>query len=144
MPRPMTREERERFLADLHVGVLSVTDDDGRGPHALPVWYAYEPGGEIIFITGRPTRKVRLMERSGRVSLCVQDEQPPYKYVSVEGPVLGSHHSTEEERRDVAARYLGREGAEAYLRATPEMAEIDWTFRVRPERWLTQDFSDMG
>lgn len=100
--------------------------------------------GEIIFITGRPTRKVRLMERSGRVSLCVQDEQPPYKYVSVEGPVLGSHHSTEEERRHVAARYLGREGAEAYLRATPEMAEIEWTFRVRPERWLTQDFSDMA
>lgn len=144
MPRPLTREERQRFLADLHVGVLSVTDDDGRAPHSLPVWYAYEPGGEITFITGRPTRKVRLMEAAGRVSLCVQNEQPPYRYVSVEGPVVGSHHSTEEERREIAARYLGPEGAQAYIQATPAMAEIEWTFRVRPEHWLTQDFSDMG
>ncbi|MBO0701289.1 MAG: pyridoxamine 5'-phosphate oxidase family protein [Candidatus Dormibacteraeota bacterium] len=144
MPRPMTRGERERFLADLHVGVLSVEDEDGRAPHTLPVWYAYEPGGEITFITGKPTRKVRLMERAGRVSFCVQNEQQPYRYVSVEGPVVGSHHSTEEERRDMAARYLGPEGAQAYLQATPELAEIEWTYRVRPERWLTQDFSDMG
>ncbi len=144
MPRPMTREERERFLTDLHVGVLSVTDEDGRAPHTLPVWYAYEPGGEIRFVTGRPTRKARLIERAGRVSLCVQSEQPPYKYVSVEGPVVGSHHSKEEERREIATRYLGPQGAEAYIRGTPELAEIESTYRVRPEHWLTQDFSDMG
>lgn len=144
MPRSMTRQERERFLADLHVGVLSVADEDGRAPHTLPVWYAYEPGGEITFITGRPTRKARLMERSGRVSFCVQNEQLPYKYASVEGPVVGSHHSTEAERREMATRYLGPEGAEAYIQGTQEMAEIEWTYRVRPDRWLTQDFSDMG
>jgi PPOX class probable F420-dependent enzyme len=144
MPRAMTREEREAFLADVHVGVLSVTDEDGRAPHTLPVWYAYQPGGEIAFITGRPTRKARLVDQAGRVSLCVQDERPPYKYVSIEGPVVGSHPSTEEERREIATRYLGPEGAAAYIQATADLAAVESTYRVRPERWLTQDFSDLG
>ena len=140
----MTREERERFLADLHVGVLCVTDEDGRAPHALPIWYTYEPGGEIAFQTARPTRKARLMDRAGRVSLCVQNEQLPYRYVSVEGPVVGSHQTTEGERLTMAARYLGQEGAKAFVQATADMAAIESTYRMRPERWLTQDFSDMG
>ena len=37
----MSRDERERFLAGVHVGVLSVASPDGGGPLAVPVWYAY-------------------------------------------------------------------------------------------------------
>jgi hypothetical protein len=140
----MTQEERERFLAGVHVGVLSVTDEGGRAPHSLPIWYAYEPGGEITFITPRPTRKARLMEQAGRASLCVQNEQWPYMYVSVEGPVVGSHPATNDERVVLAAPYLGQEGAKAFVQATSDLAAIESTYRVRPERWLTQDFSDWG
>ena len=39
----MTGEEREAFLADVHVGVLAI-DEPGRGPLALPVWYQYDDG----------------------------------------------------------------------------------------------------
>jgi len=46
----MTREERERLLAGVHVGVLSI-NQPGRGPLAMPLWYLYEPGGEIIIVT---------------------------------------------------------------------------------------------
>ena len=41
----MTVEEREAYLADLHVGVVSVAGADGRAPLAVPVWYRYEPAG---------------------------------------------------------------------------------------------------
>ena len=87
MPRRMTVTEREAFLADLHVGMLSVNDDDGHGPLTVPVWYAYD-AGVVTFVTGRSSRKTRLIERSGRISLAVQQETLPYRYVSVEGPVV--------------------------------------------------------
>ena len=144
MPRPMTKAEREEYLAGVHVGVLAVADEDGRGPLALPIWYGYQPGGEVTFVTGRPTRKARLMDVGTRVSLCVQDEAPPYKYVSVEGPVVAIDPASTEERRALAVRYLGPEGAEAYLAATPDLAAIAIILRIRPERWRTQDFSDLG
>ena len=43
----MTRDEREQFLAGVHVGVLSVASVDGGGPLAVPVWYVYQPGGPV-------------------------------------------------------------------------------------------------
>ena len=84
----MSRAEREEFLAGLHVGVLSVASPDGRGPLAAPVWYTYQPGGTVNVSTGRGTRKALAIEAAGRVSLCAQEERLPYKYVSVEGPVV--------------------------------------------------------
>ena len=54
------------------------------------VWYSYEPGGEVRIITGRTSRKGKLLECAGRFSLCVQTETLPYKYVSVEGRSLPS------------------------------------------------------
>ena len=83
----MTKEEREAFLADVHVAVISVAED-AHGPLVVPIWYSYEPGGEIRIITGRTSRKGKLLERAGRFSLCVQTETLPYKYVSVEGPIV--------------------------------------------------------
>jgi hypothetical protein len=65
------------------VAVISVADD-GHGPLAVPIWYSYQPGGEVRIITGRTSRKGELLERAGRFSLCVQTETLPYKYVSVE------------------------------------------------------------
>jgi hypothetical protein len=44
----MTRGEREAFLADVRVGLVAMSDGQ-RGPLAVPVWYGYEPGGEIWF-----------------------------------------------------------------------------------------------
>jgi len=79
----MTKEEREAFLADVHVAVISV-EEDGHGPLLVPIWYSYQPGGEVRIITGRMSRKEQLLERAGRFSLCVQSETLPYKYVSVE------------------------------------------------------------
>jgi nitroimidazol reductase NimA-like FMN-containing flavoprotein (pyridoxamine 5'-phosphate oxidase superfamily) len=46
----MTREERETFLANLHVGVLAIPSDGA--PLTAPIWYDYEPGGDIWVLTG--------------------------------------------------------------------------------------------
>ena len=81
----MSRTQREAFLAGTHVAVVSVADGE-RGPLTLPVWYRYEPGGAVYFVTGGTSRKLALIRKAGRVSLCVQTETAPYEYVAVEGP----------------------------------------------------------
>jgi len=46
MSLAMSRQEREAFLAALHVGVISI-ERPGRGPLTVPIWYGYEPGGDL-------------------------------------------------------------------------------------------------
>jgi nitroimidazol reductase NimA-like FMN-containing flavoprotein (pyridoxamine 5'-phosphate oxidase superfamily) len=137
----MTRSEREAFLAEVHVGILSV-QQPVNGPLSVPVWYAYEPGGTVSVITGEKSRKGVLITASGRFSLCTQTETPPYKYVSVEGPVVGVDKRVDPaERRQMAHRYLGEEFGDLYLQATEADAEGSVVFRMEPESWLTADFA---
>ncbi|MFG2084797.1 MULTISPECIES: pyridoxamine 5'-phosphate oxidase family protein [unclassified Spirillospora] len=141
----MSAAEREAFLAGTYVGILSVADEAGRAPLALPVWYTYEPGGEITFITGRDSRKMALIRAAGRVSLVVQEAALPYRYASVEGPVVGFEDPARpEDRRSLAERYLGVEGGAEYLEATKDVAETMVLTRVRPERWYTRDYTEQS
>jgi len=142
MTMVMTVDERERFLAGPHVAVLSVADGDGRGPLSMPVWYLYEPGGEILFSTARDSRKMDLIRRAGRVSLIVQNATPPYySYASVEGPVTAIEAATLEQGKALAKRYLSPEHAALYLESTKDSTEIFDVVRVRPERWFTRDYA---
>ena len=132
----MSRAGREEFLAAVHVGVLSVTSGDGRGPLTVPIWYTYEPGGVVSVITGRDSRKSRAIRAAGRFSLCAQHEQPPYRYVTVEGPAV-FEEVTEAERGSVARRYLGAEQGDAWVAANPGVGQI--AIRMTPERWVSAD-----
>jgi nitroimidazol reductase NimA-like FMN-containing flavoprotein (pyridoxamine 5'-phosphate oxidase superfamily) len=137
----MTREERERFLEDVHVGVISLAEE-ARGPLAVPIWYAYEPGRDVRVITGRESRKGRLLEKARRMSLCAQSETPPYRYVSVEGPIVDIRAADRErDLRPMARRYLGREQGDRYVDATGGDAGESIVVVMRPERWLTVDYS---
>jgi nitroimidazol reductase NimA-like FMN-containing flavoprotein (pyridoxamine 5'-phosphate oxidase superfamily) len=143
MSATMTREEQEAFLAQVHIGVLSIAEQD-RGPLTIPIWYTYEPGGEIWFVTSRASRKGRLLAEGGRISLCVQEETPPYKYVSVEGPVIAVEPSeVERDARPLAHRYLGPEMGDQYLALTggAETRQENVLVGIRPERWLAVDFA---
>jgi PPOX class probable F420-dependent enzyme len=134
----MDHAEREAFLADVHVGVLTVVAGDGRGPLATPVWYSYSPGGMVSVTTGGTSRKARAIAAAGRFSLCAQDEKPPYKYVTVEGPaVIEPAQLTD--RLAIARRYLGAEGGDAFIAANPGADDV--TIRMTPEHWQTADFS---
>ena len=147
MPRRMTEKERQEFLAVPHIGVLSVAVGNDRPPHTTPVWYGYEPGGSITFFTetqGRKSRKARYIERAGVLSLTVQREEFPYKYVTVEGSVVGSHRPpSAEQMLAIAGRYLPEVAAQGFVEA--ELAQPGTgpvLFTVRPDRWLTFDFAE--
>jgi nitroimidazol reductase NimA-like FMN-containing flavoprotein (pyridoxamine 5'-phosphate oxidase superfamily) len=144
MTLAMTIDERQAYLADLHVGVVSVAEANGRAPLTVPIWYRYEPGGLLGFVTGGNSRKTGALREAGRCSVCAQDEALPYKYVTVEGPVVAIDPVDEEERRLIARRYLGTEGGDAYIAATANERLTSVTVRMRPEHWLSADFGKLG
>ncbi|BAH49586.1 pyridoxamine 5'-phosphate oxidase family protein [Rhodococcus opacus] len=133
----MTSEQREKFLADVHVGVIAV-DRDGRAPLAVPIWYGYEPGGQPYVWTGRGSLKERLIRAAGRFSLVAQDEKPPYRYVSVEGPAEFDEAPTADVVRGLAARYLPAEEVDGFVEQAYDDNAI--VIRMRPEHWLSVDY----
>lgn len=143
MSLAMSRAECEAFLAATHVAVVSVAEP-GRGPLAVPIWYGYASGEEIRFVTGGSSRKARLIRAAGRVTLCVQSETLPYRYVSVEGPVTIGTPDFERDVRAIARRYLGPEMGETYLAATAAEREGSILVSLRPVRWLSVDYGKLG
>ena len=133
----MTETEKQEYLADLHVGVLSL-NDNSNGPLTAPIWYDYEPGGELWFITGPNSLKGKLLEIGVRLSLVAQSEEPPYKYVSVEGPVVSIRESTEDDLLAMAVRYLGETGGKQYTENSNVSGGV--LVRIKPERWLAVDY----
>jgi uncharacterized protein len=132
--------ERQDFLAALHVGVLSVAAED-RPPASVPIWYDYTPGGNVRVNTGAGSRKARLVEQAGAVTLVVQREEPPYQYVVVEGTVVDITKPTPLDVREaIAIRYLGEEGGRAFVQSLEGQESV--LFTIRPDRWLTADFSE--
>jgi hypothetical protein len=131
----MTIDEREAFLADLHVGILSIARD-GKGPLALPIWYRYR-NGEVIISMDDASTKATLLRRHGRATLTVQNETPPYRYVMVEGPVTLA--KDDPDVSDLATRYLGTELGARYAEQNPT-TDASITAHLRPERWLTCDY----
>ena len=139
MSNRMTRDQRENFLSGLHVAVLSLNRAD-RGPLSVPVWYWYEPGGNLWFESEPNSRKGRLLEVGTRVTLCAQDEAPPYAYVSVEGTVVEiAEDDMELHQIPLASRYLGQQAGRDYLDSLPP---TEWRrYILRPTHWLSFDGS---
>jgi PPOX class probable F420-dependent enzyme len=136
----MARDEWERFLRGRRVAVLSTLSAAGESV-LTPIWYLYRDG-RIYMRTGKESVKARNIARDSRVSVCVQDERPPYRSVTLYGraeiePELPGLGAT------IARRYLGAIAGAAYMKvaqdAVQQSAEV--TIVVTPERVLTQDFS---
>jgi len=142
MSLAMTKAEREAFLAETRVAVISVAEA-GRGPLTVPVWYRYEPGGVVRFVTGGDSKKAGLIRAAGRLSLCVQTETPPYRYASIEGPACISVPDFERDVRATAMRYLGEQLGQWYLETTASQQAGSVLVTVTPERWLTVDYAKM-
>ena len=140
MDLTMTPAERWTFLTEVpRVCVLSV-DAPERAPVSSPIWFSAHDGN-IAFAIGPESRKAELLRRSGRATICVQSEDVPYKYVTVEGAVENIGRATEAFLREEAVRYLGPDLGDLYIAATAD--EISDTWVLRPERWSSIDYAKM-
>lgn len=143
MSLKMSVAERDAFLADLHVGVISI-ERENEAPLAVPIWYDYEPEVGVWVITDAGSEKGRALRAAGRFTLCAQVEQPPaYKYVSVEGPIVETRPCDKDaDTRPMAHRYFGPELGDAYVGSQSNGDSL--VFVMRPERWRTVDYAKLG
>jgi PPOX class probable F420-dependent enzyme len=112
----MPEDEWRSFLrSPVRAGVLAVTRKDGR-PHPAPVWYDLDDDGRLVFNTGAETIKGRAIRRDGRAALCVQDDQPPFSFVMIEGAAAWSDVVAEVRRwaTRIGGRYMGADRADEY------------------------------
>ncbi len=120
---------------------LAVVRADG-GPHVAPVWVQRD-GDQIVFMTSADTVKGKAILRDGRVSLCWDDDRPPFHFVTIAGTTTTSTDPDELLRwgTSIAGRYMGDELAEQYGRRNAVPPEM--VVRVTPTRVVAKtDVSD--
>lgn len=112
-------QDIEDFVDDRRIATLAYVRGDGR-PNQTPIWYTYRSGVfHMSTTTGSP--KLRALEQRPDVTLVIQDEQPPYRAVIVEGRVTLRPLDGDDPTEGMAVRYLGRVGAKAYDELTEEV-----------------------
>src|SRR5690242_5828889 len=138
MAEPAKLSERVvSFLsAGTRTGMLGYVAADGR-PLVAPVWFVVDrdqEGAQLVFNTGRDTSKGRALARDSRVAICVDDPQPPYSFVQVQG--LASISDEPADVLDAAtrtgARYMGADRADEFGRRNSVPGEL--VVRVRPTK----------
>jgi hypothetical protein len=135
----LSKEDREEFLAEPHVGALSVSAGVDRGPLTVPIWYQYSPGGDLWVLTGTASRKHRLIEAAGFFSLMVERTEPTTRYVAVDGAVSRIETATDAQLEEVTRRYLEGESADRYLEFARENLGENVAIYMRPQHWLSAD-----
>jgi PPOX class probable F420-dependent enzyme len=138
-----TPECRDFLLTGTRTGKLATVRADGR-PHIVPIWFDLD-GETIIFMTGKETVKAKNMRRDARVSFCVDDENPPYAYVMVDGTAQIIENPDLAVLLDwstrIGGRYMGAERAEEYGKRNAVPGET--LVRITPTRiTFLQNVSD--
>jgi len=131
----MTADEARAFLLERpRTAKLATVRADGR-PHVAPVWFDLD-GAQLVFTTWHTTVKAANLRRDPRVSLCVDDEAPPFAFV--EGIVALSENLDELRAwaTRIAGRYMGAAQAAAFGARNGVPGEI--LVRVQPTRIIGQ------
>ncbi|NOX22285.1 MAG: PPOX class F420-dependent oxidoreductase [Actinobacteria bacterium] len=106
----------KNFIAALpaRTAKLAIVRKNG-APHVAPVWIDLD-GDDVIFMTGANTIKGKAILRDPRVSLCLDDETPPFSFLTISGTATTST-DTEELMywgTRIGGRYMGADQGEAY------------------------------
>lgn len=110
----MSEDEIERFLRQPLVGVLSWVTPGG-DVASSPVWHEYRDG-RIWVASSSAFAKVRAIAKNPAVSFCVQDPEPPYRYVAMRATAVVHADPEAAHALDtrLAVHYLGPQGGRYY------------------------------
>ena len=129
----MTDDEALAFIAARpRTGKLATVRPDG-SPHVVPIWVAVD-GHSLVATLSGDSAKVRALRRNPRVSICFDDERPPFSFVTAEGAVTLSEDLDELRRwaAVIGGRYMGEDRAEAYGARNGVPGEV--LMRLVPDR----------
>ncbi|MEU7644858.1 PPOX class F420-dependent oxidoreductase [Streptomyces huasconensis] len=115
MAQKMTDDQWRAFVSHgTRTGKLSTVRADG-SPHIAPIWFLLD-GDDLVFNTGKETVKGRNLARDGRVALCVDDDQPPFAFVVLQGhaELIEDVDQVRHWAARLGARYMGEDRAEEF------------------------------
>ena len=113
--KEMDENEIIDFLMEgTRTGKLSTVREDGH-PHIAPIWFVWNEG-KIIFCTMDSSVKAKNIRRNPQVSICVDDESPPYAFVIIQGTAKFSDNQKDLLKWNtiLGGRYMGEKLAEVY------------------------------
>jgi PPOX class probable F420-dependent enzyme len=124
----MTEAQWRAFLtAGTRTGNRVTTRRNGR-PHVVPVWFVLD-SDELACNTGPDTIKGRALITTGWASICVDDERPPFSFVTVSGPV--TVNTDLREMLPWSARIAGRDMGEHVADQCGRRNAVDGELLVR-------------
>jgi PPOX class probable F420-dependent enzyme len=133
----MTDEERRAFMmTGTRTGKLATTGANG-APHVTPIWFVLD-GDDIIFTTHETSVKGRSVLRDGWVAMVVDDQEPPYSFVMVNGLATVSRDLDElvAWATKIGGRYMGADRAEEFGRRNGVEGEL--LVRITPTKTIAQ------
>jgi PPOX class probable F420-dependent enzyme len=136
--RRMNEAEVRAFLTfGTRTGKLGVTRLDG-SPMVVPIWFDVDDDGTLLFTTWSESIKSRSLRRDGRVSLCVDEDSPPYAYVRVDGTttLLDDPELLRTWAARIGGRYMGAERAAEY--GARNGVEGELLVRITPTKIVAQ------
>jgi PPOX class probable F420-dependent enzyme len=145
----MSEKEIRRFLMQgTFTGKLATVKKYGSS-HIVPIWFVLDGSnkngngdrkdGDIIFTTNGSSVKAKNIERDSRVSICVDDQTPPFSFVIVYGTAKIHHYRQNELFRfatRIARRYMGKDNAEDYGRRNSAEGEV--LVRIKAKRIIAE------
>jgi PPOX class probable F420-dependent enzyme len=142
----ISKAEIGRFLMQgTFTGKLATVKRDGSS-HVVPIWFVLDDWnssrgrvGDIIFTTGSTSVKAKNIRRDNRVSICVDDQIPPFSFVTIFGTAKIHHYKQKEVLKwatKIAERYMGKRNAEAYGRRNSEEGLV--LVQIKPTRILAE------
>ena len=136
MPR-MTDDEALEFISSRpRTGKLATNRLDG-SPHVVPVWVVVD-GGDLLFNVGESSLKAKAMRRDPRVSICFDDEAPPFAFVSIDGTVAITDDLDDMRvwATKIGGRYMGADRADEFGARNAVPGEL--LVRLTPTRIVAQ------
>jgi PPOX class probable F420-dependent enzyme len=145
----MSKKEIRNFLMQgTLTGKLATVKQDGSS-HVVPIWFVLDDdnganknnrsAADIVFTTNSISVKAKNILRDHRVSICVDDQTPPFSFVSVYG-IAKIHNYKQKEllkwATKIAGRYMGKKIAEAYGKRNSGEGEV--LVRIKPARIIAE------
>lgn len=113
--KELSREECFDFLvARPRTAKIATARPDGR-PHVTPIWFALDDE-DLIFTTWHESVKAVNLAANPWVSICIDDDAPPFTFVKLDGTATVSTNPDALRfwATRIARRYMGEAQAEAY------------------------------
>ncbi|HEX6469299.1 MAG TPA: PPOX class F420-dependent oxidoreductase [Streptosporangiaceae bacterium] len=110
----MTETEWRTFVsAGTRTGKAAVVT--AGGAHVTPVWFALD-GADLVFTSGAGSVKAAALRRDPRMAICVDDQEPPYAFVMIQGTATLSDDLDEVRKwaTILGGRYMGADRAEEF------------------------------